>query len=58
MAIALVVAALLVVVAVRASRRPLTRFGERRVVAGLAALGNLELVISVVVIAVGMAIAA
>ncbi len=39
-----VVATLIVVVAVRASRRPLTRFGERRVVAALAALGNLELV--------------
>ena len=57
-AIALVVAALLVGVAVRASRRPLTRFGERRVVAALATLGNLDLVISVVVILVGMAVAA
>jgi hypothetical protein len=56
--IALLVAAPLVVVAVRASRRPLTRFGERRVVAALAALGNLELAISVVVIAVAMAVAA
>jgi hypothetical protein len=56
--IAAVVATLLVVVAVRASRRPLTRFGERRVVAALATLGNLELVISVVVIAVAMGVAA
>jgi hypothetical protein len=56
--IALVVATLLVVVAVRASRRPLTRFGERRIVAALATLGNLELVISVVVIATGMGVAA
>ena len=56
--IALVVAALLVVVAVRASRRPLSRFGERRVVAALATLGNLELVISVLVIGIAMVIAA
>ncbi len=56
--IAALVATLLVVVAVRASRRPLTRFGERRVVAALATLGNLELVFSVVVIAAGMVVAA
>ena len=56
--IALVVATLLVVVAVRASRQPLTRFGDRRVVAALATLGNLELVISVVVIGVAMVVAA
>ncbi len=55
--IALIVATLLVVVAVRASRRPLTRFGERRVVAALATLGNLELVVSVFVIAIAMVVA-
>jgi hypothetical protein len=54
---AAVVAGLLVVVAVRASRRPLRRFGERGVVAVLAALGNLELVISVLVISTGMVVA-
>lgn len=56
--IAAIVAGLIVVISVRASRHPLTRFGERRVVAALAVLGNLHLVISVAVIAVGMVIAA
>ncbi|MEO5920801.1 MAG: hypothetical protein ABIQ01_06630 [Pseudolysinimonas sp.] len=57
-AIAATVGGLIVVVSVRASRRPLTRFGERRVVAALAVLGNLHLVLSVAVIAAGMVIAA
>lgn len=52
--IAGIVSGLLVIVAVRAARAPLRRFGERRVVAALAGLGNLELVISVLVIGGGM----
>jgi hypothetical protein len=54
---AALVAGLLVAVAVSASRRPLRRFGERGVVATLAAVGNLELVASVLVIAAGMVVA-
>ena len=56
--VAAIVAGLIVVIAVRASRHPLTRFGERRVVAALAVLGNLHLVVSVAVITVGMVVAA
>lgn len=55
--IALLVAALIVGVAVPAASRPLTRFGERRVVAALAALGNLELIGSIVVIVLGIVVA-
>jgi hypothetical protein len=56
-AIAATVAGLIVVISVRASRQPLTRFGERRVVGALAVLGNLHLVVSVAVIIAGMAVA-
>jgi hypothetical protein len=56
-AIALVVAALIAAIAVKASARPLTQFGERRVVAVLAGLGNLELLGSVVVITIGIVVA-
>ncbi|MEO8261261.1 MAG: hypothetical protein ABI566_01715 [Pseudolysinimonas sp.] len=55
--IALLVAALLVAVAVPAVSQPLTQFGERRVVGLLAALGNLELIGSVLVIALGIVVA-
>jgi hypothetical protein len=56
-AIAAVVAGIIVVVAIRASVAPLTRFGERRVVAILAGLGNLELIGSLLVILIGMIVA-
>jgi hypothetical protein len=55
--IALVVAAIIVAAAVPASRNPLARFGERRVIAILAALGNLELIGSLLVIALGIVVA-
>lgn len=55
--IALLVATLIVGIAVPASANPLTRFGERRVVAILAALGNLELIGSMLVIALGIVVA-
>jgi len=55
--IALLVATLIVAIAVPASANPLTRFGERRVVALLAALGNLELIGSMLVIALGIVVA-
>ena len=55
--IALLVATLIVAIAVPAAANPLTRFGERRVVAILAALGNLELIGSMLVIALGIVVA-
>jgi hypothetical protein len=55
--IAFVVASMIVIVAVRASQDPLTRFGERRIVAVLAGIGNLELAISAVVITIGIGVA-
>ena len=55
--IALLVATLIVAIAVPASSKPLTQFGERRVVAVLAALGNLELIGSMILIAVGIVVA-
>ena len=55
--IALLVATLIVGIAIPASRNPLTRLGERRVVAILAALGNLELIGSILVIALGIVVA-
>lgn len=56
-AIALAVGALLVIVAVRASATPLTRFGERRVVATLAGVGNLELLGAMLAIVLGILVA-
>ena len=55
--IAALVAAVIVRAAVPASARPLAQFGERRVVAVLAGLGNLELIGSMLVIAVGTVVA-
>jgi hypothetical protein len=56
-AIALIVAAVIVGIAVSASANPFARFGERRVVAALAALGNLELIRSMLVIVLGIVVA-
>jgi len=47
---AALVAALIVVVGWRSTRRPLRRFGERRIAAALAAVGNVELVLGSLVI--------
>lgn len=55
--IALLVATLIVAIAVPASRQPLTQFGEKRVVAVLAGIGNLELIGSLLVILLGMLVA-
>lgn len=55
--LALVVASVIVWVALSASVKPLARFGERRVIAALAALGNLELIGSMLVIALGIVVA-
>jgi hypothetical protein len=55
--ISLLVATLLLAIAVPAAANPLTTFGERRVVAILAALGNLELIGSILVIALGIVVA-
>lgn len=55
---AVAVAALIVVVAARSVRRPLLRSRERRVTAALAVAGNAHLAAGVVVILVGMAVAA
>jgi hypothetical protein len=52
------VAALIVVVAVRSVRRPLSHSRERRVTAALAIAGNAHLAAGVVVILIGMAVAA
>ncbi|HWH96958.1 MAG TPA: hypothetical protein VNS80_01200 [Pseudolysinimonas sp.] len=55
---AVAVAALVIVVAARSVRRPLLRVRERQVTAALAVAGNAHLAAGVVVILVGMAIAA
>jgi hypothetical protein len=55
---AALVAALIVVVAVRSVRRPLSHSRERRVTAALAVAGNAHLAAGVVVILIGMAVAA
>jgi hypothetical protein len=47
---AALVALLIVLVGWRSTRRPLRRFGERRIAAALAAVGNVELVLGSVVI--------
>jgi len=47
---AVVVAALIVLVGWRSARRPLRRFGERRIAAALAGVGNVELVLGSAVI--------
>lgn len=47
---AAIVAGLIAAVAAHSSRHPLRRFGERRIAAGLAAVGNAELVIGSAVI--------
>lgn len=56
-AIALLVGGTIAVIAVRASRRPLAPAGEHGVVAYLAALGNLELIGSMLTILLGIAVA-
>jgi hypothetical protein len=55
---AAVVAGMVAVIALRSSRRPLLRSGERRITAALAAAGNADLVVSVGVILLGMLVAA
>lgn len=55
--VAAAVAALIVLAALRASRHPLRRLGDRGVIAVLAAVGNLQLVVAVAVIGLGMVVA-
>lgn len=52
--LAALVAAVLVAVAVRSTRHPLLRVGQRRVTAGLAILGNLHLVLAGLLIVIGL----
>lgn len=55
---AALVAAVLVAVSLRSARRPLLRVGQRRVTAGLAVLGNLNLVFVALLIVIGLGMAA
>lgn len=54
---AVIVVAVLVAVSVRSARRPLLRVGQRRVTAGLAVLGNLNLVFAGLLIVIGLGMA-
>jgi hypothetical protein len=54
---AALVAAVLVAVAIRSTRRPLLRVGQRRVTAGLAVLGNLNLVFAAFLVMLGVVLA-
>jgi hypothetical protein len=53
-----IVSVLIVVTAIRASRRPLARLGERRVTVAIGAIGTVEMPIALVVVITGMVIAA